>query len=102
MPEAAAHELQKTVDEITGYSRRTRKLFWWLAAIAVVSLALAAANVAFTVHQVSANDQKFCQVITGFTAVPVPKPADPAANPSREQSYEWYLRFADLGRSLGC
>ena len=53
-------------------------------------------------HTVTANNHKFCQVVSGVTAVPVPKPADPAANPSRENQYEWYERFVSLGRSLGC
>jgi len=54
-------------------------------------------------HQALADTQrKFCGVVGGFTAVPVPRPSDPAANPSRVQSYEWYERFVSLGRSLGC
>lgn len=36
MPEAAAHNLQKTVDEITGYSRRTRKLVIRAAVVAII------------------------------------------------------------------
>jgi len=59
-------------------------------------------NLFWTAHEIGANNRQFCQVITGFTAVPVQKPADPSANPSRVNDYEWYLRFASLGRSLGC
>jgi hypothetical protein len=40
MPEAAAHELQRMVDEIVGYRQRTRWLRWGTTALAVVSLAL--------------------------------------------------------------
>jgi hypothetical protein len=54
MPEAAAHELQRTVDEITGYSRRTRKLVWWLAALGAVALAL---GVVVTVLAISTSNQ---------------------------------------------
>lgn len=68
----------------------------------VLMLLLAGTNLLFTVHQVAANDRKFCQVVTGFTAVPVPRPASPAANPSRERQYEWYQRFTRLGQDLGC
>jgi hypothetical protein len=78
---------------------KTRYAF---VALAALMLALAAANLLFTAAQVSASDHKFCQVVSGFTAVPIPDPTDPAANPSRVQSYEWYVRFKSLGQSLGC
>jgi hypothetical protein len=42
---------------------------------------------------VNANNRKFCQVITGVTAVPVPQPADPASNPSREKQFELYEKL---------
>jgi hypothetical protein len=57
-------------------------------------------NLYSTVHEIGTNNHKFCQVIVSI--VPVPKPADPAANPSRETAFEQYERFAGLGRSLGC
>jgi hypothetical protein len=63
---------------------------------------LAATSIAFTVVYVHYVDSGFCQVVTAATATPVSKPADPAANPSREQAYEWYLRFVGLGQRLGC
>lgn len=59
-----------------------------------------AGNLYWTAHEISGNNHKFCQVIVSI--VPVPRPADPKANPSRETAYEQYERFADLGRSLGC
>lgn len=68
----------------------------------VLTLVLAGANLLFTTHEVSANDHKFCQVVTGVTSVPVTRPPDPAANPSRENQWEWYERFVQLGRDLGC
>jgi hypothetical protein len=42
MPEDAAHNLQRTVDEITGYRKRTRKLVTGLIAVTVVALLVAA------------------------------------------------------------
>lgn len=68
----------------------------------VLSFLLAAASMLFTVYEVSASDHKFCAVVSGFTAVRVPAPADPKADPSRERQYEWYQRFVRLGRDLGC
>jgi hypothetical protein len=41
MAEAAAHRLQETVDEITGYRKRTKKLVLGLAAALVVAILVA-------------------------------------------------------------
>lgn len=70
-----------------------------LFALAVV---LAGYSLIANSRDIGSNNHKFCQVVTGFTAVPVAKPADPAANPSREQAWEWYQRFVSLGHDLGC
>ncbi|MGH3402016.1 MAG: hypothetical protein ACRDRJ_05765 [Streptosporangiaceae bacterium] len=93
-----------------GMSRNVRRAIVFLFALGI---AIGVANLLFTVttsghdnqlwqEAVAASDHKFCAVVTGFTAQPVPKPADPAANPSREQNYQWFERFVRLGRSLGC
>lgn len=68
----------------------------------VILVALIGVSMLFTVHYVNAANHKFCQVINGFTSVPVARPVNPSANPSRVQAYEWYERFLALGRSLGC
>jgi hypothetical protein len=53
-----------------------------------------------SLHQIFVNNQKFCQVLEITPAAP--KPADPKANPSRERSYEAYLKVVRLRESLGC
>lgn len=68
----------------------------------VIPVLLFGLSILFTVHYVAASNHKFCQVISGVTAVPVPRPADPAANPSREKQFELYEQFVSLGHSLGC
>lgn len=55
MPEDAAHSLQRTVDEITGYRRRTRKLVRGLIAVTAVSVLLALASAYLYVHQHDSN-----------------------------------------------
>lgn len=82
-----------------GMSPGTRRAIVALFAIALV---LSGLSMLFTVSYVGDSNRQFCEVITGFTSVPVQRPADPKANPSRETSYEWYERFARLGRGLGC
>lgn len=68
----------------------------------VFLIALIAASMLFTVNYVHDTNRDFCGVVNAATATPVERPSDPAANPSREQAWEWYQRFMDLGRSLGC
>jgi len=82
---------------VTGDMARWRRAIrdWLPMLIAVTSIA-------FTVIYVHVVNREFCQVVTGFTAVRVEQPTDPAANPSRENNWEWYERFVALGRSLGC
>lgn len=68
----------------------------------VLSFLLAGTSMLFTVWEVRTSDHKFCDVVHGVTAVPAQRPAAPAAHPAQERQYEWYRRFAALGRSLGC
>jgi hypothetical protein len=82
-----------------GLSRAVRRAVVFLF---VLSVLLGATSLLFTSYEVRASDHKFCAVIQGFTIVPVPEPADPRANPSRETDYLWYVKFIDLGRNLGC
>jgi len=67
-----------------------------------LALLVAITSILFTVVYVHVVERDFCGVVSAATATPVTRPADPAANPSREQSWEWYERFVSLGRSLGC
>ena len=71
-------------------------------ALVLVVAALAAANLLYTANAVRNSNHAWCGVVTAITSKPVPKPANPGANPSRATSYEWYLRFVQLGRDLGC
>lgn len=85
----------------------TRARAWLAARKAAVRLVLlivilSGANLLWTAYEVRSVGQDFCGVISGFTAVKVHRPADPAANPSRETSWEWYERFVSLGQRLGC
>jgi hypothetical protein len=80
-----------------GLSRRVSLAIVVLFAINALGVGF---NLFSTAHEIGTNNRKFCQVISDV--VPVPRPADPAANPSRETSYVQYERAVRLGRSLGC
>lgn len=53
-------------------------------------------------HDADSTGRKFCAIIQLATSHPVPRPADPKANPSRQQNYLGYIGAVNLGRSLGC
>lgn len=68
----------------------------------VVLIALVGCCLLFTAHMVNAEGHKFCDIVHTATAHAVPKPSNPEANPSREQSYVFYSEFVTLGGRLGC
>jgi len=70
--------------------------------LSLLALAVAVFALFWVSHQVNASGRKFCAVIEAATAHPVPRPADPKANPSRESNYEFYVKFVQLGQRLGC
>lgn len=48
------------------------------------------------------SDAEWCDTLTLLAANPVPKPADPAGNPSRQNQYLLYLNFTKLKTHFGC
>lgn len=71
-------------------------------ALTVISMTLSVLNGLFSIREAGITGHKFCDVVHAVTKNPVAKPANPAANPSREQNYEGYILFVNLGKSLGC
>ena len=53
-------------------------------------------------HNQQASDRRWCGTMNLLTANPVTRPADPAANPSREASYQLYIDFLTLKQDFGC
>lgn len=96
---------------------RIKRLIWSIMVIqSVVLLCLLGAvifllvqngdNNAHVTQQVEQNqslsDHRWCATMDLLTQVPVQKPADPTANPSREASYQLYVDFVALKASFGC
>ncbi len=72
-------------------------------AVFTVSIAIAVLLcVGFTWWQVRSASRDWCGLLTDLTSVPVPQPADPAANPDREQDYRFYTELARLRTEFGC
>lgn len=46
--------------------------------------------------------QHECQALEDLTAKPISKPANPAANPSRVVTYNFYVALLDWERADGC
>jgi hypothetical protein len=89
-----------------GLSSRTARaivvLFLIVFCVGGLSLLLAASAKNSATHAVQANNKTWCAAMVLLTSHPVPKPSDPAANPSREQAYQLYTTFRTLRRQLGC
>jgi hypothetical protein len=73
-----------------------------IVALFLLAFILAGSALLITGREIAANDAKWCTAMVLITSHPVPVPADPAANPSREQAYQLYTTFRALRRSLGC
>jgi hypothetical protein len=67
-----------------------------------ISILLSVISYIGGVRHADEDGRKFCDVTKAFIAKPVPQPADPHKNPSREQTYIWYERFLTLNHELGC
>lgn len=75
------------------------------AAAAVIVLMFAgsiAGSYALGLHALGQSQQNWCSTLTLLTAKPVPKPTDPAANPSRQGAYLFYRNLMTLASRFGC
>lgn len=70
--------------------------------LVIISVICSSAAVGYSIRLNSESEHKWCQIVDSLTANPVPKPVNPKADPSRERSWEIYLEFISLRRSLGC
>lgn len=68
----------------------------------VVNTNQAAANETQIFAAQQASDRRWCTVLSLITSAPQLKPANPAANPSREANYQFYLDFLSLRRQFNC
>lgn len=77
------------------------------SALLVLAIIVAVAGVSFAnllqIRQaIGVSDRKWCATLELLTSHPVARPADAAANPSREQSWLLYSDFVRLRRANGC
>ena len=86
-----------------------RALAYSIVVLAVLMLGVGVGDLFWSAHLADRAAQQdrqtraeLCTLISPAVAVPVPKPSDPAANPSRETTYEWYERYLTVSTSFGC
>lgn len=48
------------------------------------------------------SQAQLCTAFELLTARPVPRPPDPASNPSREQNYQFYLTLKQIESAYHC
>lgn len=73
------------------------------AALATVFMALLfGANVGFTIYWNHVQELHACEALQLLTRTPVPYPADPAANPSRVTTYNFYEALLYWRNADGC
>jgi hypothetical protein len=75
---------------------------WAAIGLLLLTMIVGGANLAATYLEVRASNHTWCATLDLLTSRPVPRPADPAANPSREQTYVLFTDFTDLRHHLGC
>lgn len=59
-------------------------------------------SLGLSLRAVSNSDHRWCATLGLLTSRPVPRPADPKANPSRENAYVFYTNLRTLERQFRC
>lgn len=92
VPERSTNEVKE------GHLSEARALLIFIGAIALAILLC----VGFSYWQVHTSQHEWCNLLTTLTHSPVPKPPNPAANPSRETTYQFYMQLVKLRGEFGC
>jgi hypothetical protein len=89
--------------------RRYHPLGWWIALGCVLLVIAMGVPIGITLWYANMNrtairdsEAHACQALQLLTAIPAPKPADPAANPSRELNYRFHAALVYWAHASGC
>ncbi len=72
-----------------------------LTVIVTVTIAIAG-NYVLTIYTLNRSQHNWCETLALLTEKVVIKPANPTANPSRENAYLFYTHLKQLERNFGC
>jgi hypothetical protein len=92
-------EPRKDPREKPHIKKRERRSYIVLVLISVI---LSLLSILYSVRLVNGSNHQWCDIINTIIVVPVQKPADPKAHPSRQRAWEYYQKFVALDKSLGC
>jgi hypothetical protein len=82
--------------------RRIHPLKWWISLACALLVMCMVVPIGVGVWFTITTEQHACQALDLIVAHPVPKPADPLANPSREANYQFYQAILLWHNQNGC
>jgi hypothetical protein len=75
---------------------------WLVATFCLLVAGAVVISLILTHWQIQHSQDQWCDTLRLLTSKPVPRPADPAANPSRVNSYQFYVNLLALRHRFGC
>jgi hypothetical protein len=81
---------------------RATRVALLVTAFFVILCAAIGGSFLLTTMQITSNNQQWCDALKILTQDTVPSPADPKANPSREQTYLLYEDFMKIHEHFRC
>jgi hypothetical protein len=78
------------------------KVFIASALVVVMVVLSILGSYALALRALGRSQDQMCTVLELLTRHPVPRPADPKANPSREQDYVFYVTFRQVENNYRC
>lgn len=82
--------------------RKMHPLWVWGLILLLCLLVSGGGSAALSIYYTTNLVKHECDALTLLTAMPVPKPHNPKANPSREQNYRFYLALVEWKKADGC
>jgi hypothetical protein len=80
-------------------NRMSRVERWAYVVLVLICMSL---SMAVLQQEIRSDDMKFCEILQTSISVPVPKPADPSADPDAERDWKHYRNKVELSQRLGC
>jgi hypothetical protein len=82
--------------------RKSHPLRWWISIAVILVFVAIAIPIGTAVWYTRSTVQHECAALKDLTAKPITKPANPAANPSRVATYNFYIALLDWEKADGC
>lgn len=83
-------------------TRQTRAVVAGVLACVLILGGAIGGSYVLALTAINQRDHVWCPALRQLTSHPVRYPSDPAANPSRVESYRLYTQFVAIRDGLGC